>query len=166
MKYSIIYSSKTGNTEQLANQIKETLPKEDCIYFGKPDALANDADIIFVGSWVDKGSCTDEIKTVLEQLKNKKIFIFGTCGFGESEAYFEQLIARITHLINPSCQVVGSFMCQGKMPIAVRERYATMFPTDPVKTKTFIENFDRALTHPDENDLKKLSSAVLSIIDK
>ena len=33
-RYSIIFSSLTGNTRQLADAIYETLPKENCDYFG------------------------------------------------------------------------------------------------------------------------------------
>ena len=33
-RYSIIYSSKTGNTKKLAEKIREVLPEENCDYFG------------------------------------------------------------------------------------------------------------------------------------
>ena len=34
-RYSILYSSKTGNTKMLADAISEVLPKELCDVFGK-----------------------------------------------------------------------------------------------------------------------------------
>ena len=33
-KYSIIFSSLTGNTKKLADTIRAVLPAEDCDYFG------------------------------------------------------------------------------------------------------------------------------------
>ena len=33
-RYSIIFSSKTGNTAELANAIRDALPQENCDYFG------------------------------------------------------------------------------------------------------------------------------------
>ena len=33
-RYSIIYSSKTGNTKKRAEKIREVLPEENCDYFG------------------------------------------------------------------------------------------------------------------------------------
>lgn len=33
-RYSIIFSSSTGNTKELADTIYEALPKEKCDYFG------------------------------------------------------------------------------------------------------------------------------------
>ena len=37
-KYSIIFSSLTGNTKKLADTIRAVLPAEDCDYFGAPKA--------------------------------------------------------------------------------------------------------------------------------
>ena len=31
MTYSIVYSSRTGNTRMLAEALREALPREDCI---------------------------------------------------------------------------------------------------------------------------------------
>ena len=33
-RYSILYSSKTGNTKKLAEKIREVLPEKNCDYFG------------------------------------------------------------------------------------------------------------------------------------
>ena len=59
MKYSVVYSSKTGNTKALAEHIKNILPSEECEYFGEADKKALDADMIFAGFWTDKGSCDE-----------------------------------------------------------------------------------------------------------
>ena len=37
MKYAIVYSSKTGNTAQLANYIRDFYIDEECVYFGHPN---------------------------------------------------------------------------------------------------------------------------------
>ena len=39
-RYSILYSSKTGNTKKLAEKIREVLPEENCDYFGTEGAKA------------------------------------------------------------------------------------------------------------------------------
>ena len=60
-------------------------------------------------------------------------------------------------------QVVGTYMCQGKMPQAVKERYLKMKaqPEHPANLDALIENFDRALPHPDAADLERLKESVL-----
>ena len=37
-RYSIIFSSLTGNTKKLADTIRAVLPAEDCDYFGAPES--------------------------------------------------------------------------------------------------------------------------------
>lgn len=53
-------------------------------------------------------------------------------------------------------------MCQGRMPQAVKERYLRMKeqPEHPANLDMLLENFDRALPHPDAADLEKLRKAV------
>ena len=48
MTYSIVFSSRTGNTEQLARAIRSVLPAGDCLYFGGPDAAALAADRLYI----------------------------------------------------------------------------------------------------------------------
>ena len=43
------------------------------------------ADVIFVGFWCDKGSCSPVVQHFLQGLAGKRVFLFGTCGFGESD---------------------------------------------------------------------------------
>ncbi len=54
-------------------------------------------------------------------------------------------------------------MCQGKMPPSVRERYMKMKvqPEHPENIDALIENFDRALSHPDGNDLERLRKIIV-----
>ena len=49
-------------------------------------------------------------------------------------------------------------MCQGKMPDSVRARYQAM--EDSPRRTAMLENFDQALTHPDDLDLAQLKAAV------
>ena len=44
MKISIVYSSKTGNTRQLADAIAAVLPESDILYNGTPSDAALAAD--------------------------------------------------------------------------------------------------------------------------
>ena len=109
MTYSIVYSSKTGNTKMLADALHQALPADDCLYFGAPDAQALAAERIYIGFWTDKGTCDAETAAFLAQLTHQEIFLFGTCGFGGGVAYFEQILARVRDLLPESVQLVGSY---------------------------------------------------------
>ena len=56
-------------------------------------------------------------------------------------------------------------MSQGKMPQSVRERYVKMkeLTNAHANLDMLIDNFDSALSHPDEKDIIKLKNAVISL---
>ena len=88
--YSIIFSSPTGNTKLLADAIRDALPEENCNYFGVSENADTQSDILFIGFWTDKGTADKATLDLLEKLKNKRIFLFGTAGFGGDEEYFKK----------------------------------------------------------------------------
>jgi len=161
-RYAILFSSITGNTKELADVIRETLPEEKCDDFGGTENQEPTADMLYIGFWTDKGNADQATIRLLKKLKNKKVFLFGTAGFGGSEAYFRKILERVRQSLDASNTVVGEYMCQGRMPQAVRERYVKMKEQpEPMKNlDALIENFDRALSHPDAEDLDKLKNMV------
>lgn len=161
--YSIIFSSMTGNTRKLADAIREVLPEDKCDYFGDAKGEDIQSDIVYVGFWTDKGNADASTLELLKKLKNKKIFLFGTAGFGISDDYFKKILENAKKSIDESNQVIGEYMCQGKMPQSVRDRYVKMKeqPDAMPNLDALIENFDKALSHPDSDDLEKLKKEVL-----
>ena len=125
-RYSIIFNSKTGNTRKLADAIHEALPQENCDLFGAVEGDIPASEILYIGFWTDKGSADKATAELLAKLKNRKIFLFGTAGFGGSKEYFTSILDNVKKLIDESNTVVGEYMCQGRMPDSVRERYIKM----------------------------------------
>ena len=162
MKYAIVFSSRTGNTRMLAEAIHTVLP--DAVYFGNPSDEALAADRIYLGFWTDKGSCDPDTASFLEKLTDQQVFLFGTAGFGGQPDYFDKITERVTKRMPAGVRVLGSYLCQGKMPMAVREKYEKMQKVHaPVPNlKGMLENFDRALSHPDAEDLAGLTRAVVA----
>ena len=218
--YSIVFSSRTGNTAELAEAVREALPEGTCEYFGSVNgavgggfdsdgnrdcsecSMANDSnksgfggsdnsygdgscansygdgscansaipasETLFVGFWTNQGVADQATQKLLKQLRNRKIFLYGTAGFGGSEAYFQAILDKTKAFIDDSNTVIGTFMCQGKMPHSVRERYVKMKeqPDHIPNIDTMIENFDKALSHPDANDLEKLANLVSKAVEQ
>lgn len=158
MSYAIVYSSPTGNTAMLAQTIREALPQAECCYFGEPDDQALSAKRIYVGFWTDKGTCDEQTARFLERLTDQQVFLFGTAGFGGAAAYFDQILSRVKEKLGPEVKVIGTYMCQGKMPPAVRRRYEAM--EDSPRRTAMLENFDKAVSHPDAQDLAQLKAAL------
>lgn len=201
--FSIVFSSRTGNTAELAEAVRKTLPEGTCEYFGSVNgddgggfdsdgnrdrsecSTANNksgfdggdnsygdgscassaipaSETLFVGFWTNQGVADQATQKLLGQLRNRKVFLFGTAGFGGSEAYFQAILDKTKAFIDDSNAVIGTFMCQGKMPQSVRERYVKMKeqPNHMPNLDAMIENFDKALSHPDADDLEKLANLV------
>ena len=158
MTEAIIYDSLSGNTESLAKEIKSI--KKNAYYEKINNKLIEELpeyDIYYIGSPIIKGICTDKIKRLLQKIENKKIFLFITTGY-KGEDYYESLTRRILEIIPKSNQILGTFLCQGKMQDAVKERYIKLIQEHPEdkNLKVSLENFEQAKTHPDENDKKDL----------
>ena len=162
-RYSIIFSSLTGNTRQLAETIRAVLPAENCDYYGVPETQELHSEILYIGFWTDKGNADNATLELLSKLRGKKVFLFGTAGFGGSAAYFQKILDHVKQSVDPSNTVIGEYMCQGKMPQSVRDRYMKMKaqPEHPANIDALIENFDRALFPPDEDDLERLRKIIL-----
>lgn len=158
MKYAIVYSSKTGNTKLLADALLRALPQKDCVYYGEPNAAALLADRLYIGFWTDKGSADTIAAEFMKTVFEKDVFLFGTAGFGGEASYFERIVKNAVKNLDTGNRVIGTYMCQGKMPVSVRERYEKMLaaPVPVPNVKGMIENFDKALTHPDEADVDAL----------
>ncbi|AMM58507.1 TPA: hypothetical protein KN209_001231 [Clostridioides difficile] len=57
---------------------------------------------------------------------------------------------------------VSTHMCQGEMPIYVRERYEKMLAVSirAPNLEGMVENFDKDLSRPNETDLIELKNAI------
>lgn len=161
-RYAILYSSKTGNTQKLAETIHAALGEENCAYIGNGAGVLVQAKRLYIGFWTDKGTADAETLELLKTLKDKEIFLFGTAGFGGDVSYFEKILTAVKENIDESNTVIGAYMCQGKMPMTVRARYEKMKQEANAMPNVdmLIENFDKALTHPDADDLQKLRALV------
>ena len=164
MKIAVVYKSLTGNTKLVAEAIGNALMEEHDVCVCEPEAC-READLYFVGSWIDKGNCTKEIGEFLGTLENQKIALFATAGFGGSKEYYDALADRIKAQIPESNKVVGVYFCQGKMPMSVRDRYVAMLKANPEdkNMEVNVKNFDEALSHPNEADLTNAAAWARSV---
>ena len=162
MKYAVVFSSKTGNTKRRAEAIRAALGEAECIYFGPPDPKALEAPRLYVGFWTDKGTCDADSAAFLSHTAGHRVFLFGTAGFGGSDAYFSKILASVRAQLPDGAEEAGCWMCQGRMPQAVRQRYEAM--EESPRRQAMLENFDRALSHPDTEDLRRLREIVLTAL--
>lgn len=164
MKEIILYDSLSGNTEELAKEIKKEKPSAKLEKITAETVSQND-EIYYIGTPIIKGMCTDKIKKILMSLENKKIFLFVTAGYGGSKEYYERLKERIFEVIPSNNQIIGTFFCQGKMKESVKERYVKLIKEHPEdkQLEISLSNFEQARNHPDETDKKNLIEEIRKI---
>lgn len=167
MKIAIVFDSITQNTKTVAEAICQALPQTDVVYCGAP-ASGIDADCYLVGSWTDKGMCSDKIKSFLETLHHKTVAYFATAGFGGSASYYEKLFDRVSAVIPKDNLLASPFFCQGKMPMSVRDRYVQLMTAHPEDRSlaVSIQNFDEALAHPNGEDLQNAQNWAKEVVEQ
>lgn len=167
MKAGVIYSSLTGNTKKIAEAIYEEIKIEKDIFKSNEEFNIEDYDILIIGYWVNKGICDDKIKEILEKANNKKIVLFGTLGARENGPYYESIKKRIDELVPESNEILGHFLCQGKINEKLTERYKEMLKTNKwdEHVKEQLENHKQASTHPDEKDIYNAKTFINSILN-
>lgn len=128
---------------------------------------ASEADVVFVGFWCDKGSCSPAVQHFLQGLAGKRVFLFGTCGFGESDEYFAQILDRARTYLPADAQYIGGAMCQGKMGMGVKRRYEGMLEKDPenAQARMLIDNWNKAQSHPNEDDVLRIAAAAKEALE-
>lgn len=128
---------------------------------------ASGADVVFVGFWCDKGSCSPAVQHFLQGLVGKRVFLFGTCGFGESDEYFAQILDRVRAYLPADAQYIGGAMCQGKMGMGVKRRYEGMLEKDPenAQARMLIDNWNKAQSHPNEDDVSRIAAAAKEALE-
>lgn len=162
MSYAVVVDSKTGNTRKLADALGELV---GCAVEGIEDpdaALAMAfADTVLFGFWCDKGDCSPEAAAALARLDHKRVFLFGTAGFGGSPEYFERVLGNVRKHLPDSAELIGTVMCQGKIDAAARGKWEKAVAANPddLRAKMMLKTFDMAAQHPSQQDLGRVTTA-------
>lgn len=166
LDYLVLYHSQTGNTKKIAAKIFESLPgtAKDLVsiedYAGIPEAK-----IYFVGFCVQRGTCNMRIIDALGELSCKQVALFGTCGTGYDAGYYRKMEERMKVWVEDDCKYLGMFLCQGRMPMKIREKCVDIQGGGSAHhAAKMIQNFDQAMTHPDEQDLEQAGMFVKNIL--
>lgn len=171
MSYSIIYSTHTDNIIKLAGQIEAALPKEEIIFDGRIEAVEDfdtKADVIFIGFWTTKNSCDAKIAELLSTLKNKKIAIFGTCGFGGDEKHFNIVKNNVLKNVDPSNQVLDFYLCLGRIGYEYvhKAKEANGDPKVDFHFPMYLKFAKEDEGHPTKDELDNVYGWAKSIVEK
>lgn len=150
----VVYSSHTGNTQKIATAIFAAIPGDSKDLQRIEEYSGKEAETYFIGFWTDKGNCDEAVGQLLQKMHGKRVALFGTCGMGNDAVYYDRIMKQVRENLAPDNQYLGMFLCQGKMPMQVRNRYESLLPGGEKEgwIRRMILNFDEALLHPDRTD--------------
>lgn len=167
MKSLVVYSSKTGNTKAVANAVGEVMP-EGCEIFAVEEAPELDSyDLVAMGFWVDRGTADAKAQAYMKRIQNRKIILFATLGAYPDSDHARDCMARAALLMDSSNELLGTFICQGKLDSKLIEGFKTLPKDHPhAMTPERIARHQEASKHPNEEDFDKAKSVVQSGIRK
>ncbi len=161
MRYAIIYDSQTGNTEKIAQAIRDALPAEECLaYATASEALTDvnkyaEADLIFYGFWTERLSCSELSQLVLKKLPASSYALFATAGFDEGPAYYQKIMDNAIQHLPRGSKLAGTLTCIGKMPPSMMEEYIKLLqdPATNEEAEYMLDNYEKVKHRPDESDI-------------
>jgi flavodoxin I len=108
--YQVIYFSRGGNTQKIANAIAEEL-KTQAINVNEA-SLNKDAEIIFLGSGCYGGKPSPKMIEFIENqnFQNKHMALFGTSGSGTGK----ELNEMKESLQNKDARILDQYSCKGR----------------------------------------------------
>jgi len=156
MNVLVTYSSLTGNTKRLAEEIYEGIEGSSKTLLPMKEVENTDGyDVVLVGYWVDKGGPNHEAAKFLEALKDKKVGLFATLGYWPDTEHGWSSLINGENLVKEHNKVIGKYVCQGKLS----EKIISMFEKLPEDNPHAITDEKRrryaiAQNHPSEADIR------------
>lgn len=165
--FVVLFESETGNTEIIASAIYSALPSDNCILLDiKKQAQIPAAKLYFVGFGVHNGTCSMRVVDVLEQITDKKVAFFITCGNTASEEVKNDLTNKVKVWLEYEEQFAGIYVCQGRLSEEALEEYEhanTQVGNNiqSQKLKRFLMELQK---HPDQKDCEDAMEFVNRIV--
>ncbi|WP_313990699.1 flavodoxin family protein [uncultured Selenomonas sp.] len=151
-KWVVIYSSATGNTKAIAEEIAAVSGAD---IFRVQDAPADLScyEVAALGYWLRRGGPDDLMKAYLPQVAGMRTVLFQTHGADVGSEHAVTSFARAAYLLGADCEILGTFSAQGKLAPALIARRQKSDPDDTHNSPEAQERWVRAADHPNADDL-------------
>ena len=160
-KWAVIYSSTTGNTKAIAEEIAGTAGAD---LFRVQDAPADLSayEVVALGYWLRRGGPDDLMKAYLPKVRNACVILFQTHGADVGSEHAVTSFARAAYLLGEDTEILGTFSAQAKLAPALIARRRKSDPDDTHNSPEAQERWVRAADHPNEED----RAAARAFVDK
>ena len=159
-KWAVIYSSITGNTKMIADEIARAAGDADIFPVQDAPEDLSGYDIVALGYWLRLGGPDPKMLSFLPRIHDANVVFFQTHGTEPGSEHAVTAFARAAYLLGDGCEILGTFGCQGKINPALIEKRKNAGPDDPHRGAAAMERWKNAATHPDTEDLRNAADFV------
>lgn len=152
-KWGVFYSSVTGNTKMIAEKIAAAAGEADVLPVEEMPEDLSAYEVVALGYWLRLGGPDPKMMQYLPRVKHATVILFETHGTDPGSEHAVTAYARAAYLLGEGCQILGTFGCQGRINPALLEKRKAAAPDDPHGGPEARERWQRAASHPDEDDL-------------
>lgn len=161
MKFLVLYSSRTGNTEKVARAIAGAL-SADIAPVSRAPAVLTPYAAVFLGFWAFRRGADPEASALLKTL-HRPAALFATAGVYPDSDAAKRYLANAAALLPEDAAYLGGFLCQGRVhSFHTGRRSAHTEKVHPMTPERKIR-LEEAEHHPDETDLKKAAAFAKAI---
>ncbi len=165
MKSLIVYSSLTGNTKAVAQAIASVMPEPcELVSVDQAPSDLSSYDFIAIGYWVDRGMPNKSCIKFMETVKGKKVGLFGTLGAYPDSEHGRNCQEKAASFMEGN-QILGQFLCQGKVDPKVIEMMSKMAKKHHPMTQERKARIEEAKKHPNEEDFENARKAFSAMIE-
>ncbi|MCR3922146.1 MAG: flavodoxin family protein [Firmicutes bacterium] len=165
MTILVAYSTKTGNTEKVANAIYEVI-KEKATIKKLPDASCENFDTVIMGYWVDRAKANEESIAFLKTLAGKKVVLFGTLGAGDVDDYYKKVCDSVENELPSDCTLLGHQLYRASsIRLAMLRKQHAEDPNDAEVSKQ-LEDYEANKNRPNAQDLLHAQEFVVDALSE
>lgn len=160
MKTLIAFSTETGNTKKLAQEIFNTISGVKIIKEFSEIQDTNDFDLIYIGFPIHNFGPSDKAKEFIGKIEdNQKVILFATHAMQTESPMNNKQIENCRNTAG-HLKVIDIFTCRGEMSESVAER---MINSDNPQFQFFGKMRQQTIGHPNQDELKDLREFVKEI---
>ena len=171
----IIYSSRTGNTQSVAEHLAASLElsavnareelaarMDDRAPDGRllrGDTAGTADEVLLLGFWAWRGGPNPTMRDFLRGLRRRKVFLFGTMAAWPDSDHAHGCLRCAQELLEEGGNtLLGHFFCQGRLAPSIRRK--SHHPATPERERRLNE----AEKHPNEEDFAAAEAAARSAL--
>ena len=168
LKILITYYSNTGNTQKVAESIKDGLSEENIQLISIKDldpSVLNSYDLVFLGSGVYASRVHKSVLDLIKKAPKLPPRIVYFCTHA-SLKFYQKPFDKITKLLEKQdCSILGSFDCVGENLGMPKEKQIEMLNRLPLEQRKKAEvERKKTIGHPNSEDLQNATKFAQSII--